>query len=137
MASQSLWPDKHSSSAQHRPIQLLEEQAKLLKDYNPSLEGRVVSAYAEGKATATISLYILNPRLRGYNYRLLSFEQPIIGEYPVTLSAHFKTQTVPVGEANDDKEFLALLGKILSDTITRNILDNLASMGEVMQHYAE
>lgn len=137
MANPSLWPDKHNSSSPPRPIQLLEEQAKLLSEYNPSLEGRVVSAYAEGKTTATISLYIINPSLRGYNYRLLSFEQPILGEYPVTLVAHFKSGSATAGEANDDKEFLSVLGKILSDTMTRNILDNLASMSKVMQHYSE
>lgn len=133
----SLWPSKPSHPSQPRPIRLLEEQANLLKEYNAALEGRVVSSYAEGKPTATVSLYILNPRLHGYNYRLLSFEQPLTGAYPITLVAHFKSKSVKVGKAEDDKQFLSLLTNVLGNTMTQNILDNLASMGDVMQQYAE
>ncbi|MBF9144297.1 hypothetical protein [Hymenobacter properus] len=136
MQPQSFWPSK-SGTSHNGPLKLLEKQAELLSTYDSSLEGRVTTAYSDGDDKITVALYILNHKIRGYNYRLISFEQKVGEEYPVTLRVHYNTTSPEVGTASNAAEFEKLLAKTLADNSTKNILDYLLNMGNIMHDYRE
>lgn len=137
MQPTSFWPSKFAERPQATPIALLEQQANLLSEYHPSLDGRVTTTYREGDSVATVALYVINKKLHGYNYRLLSFEQPMTADFPVTLVMHFKTKSPELGIAASAADFTELLKAGLSNDLTKAILDHLVTMGEVMQRHRE
>lgn len=137
MQPESFWPPK-SGTVATSPIDLLKEQADLLANYDSALQGRVTTSYADTlDPTITVALYVINNNLRGYNYRLLSFETR--GEDDITLRMHYRSDTVAAGTVSphDTAGFKQLLKDALSNSHTRNILDWLVSLGSVMQDYRQ
>lgn len=107
MASKNLWPSKATilSLGENAPSTILAQQAELLKEFNPSLYGKVIEAkYAYG----TLSQYMFednyNPGIDGYystTRQLLAFKL-IVGKlnisykFDVVLIRFFDTELYPV-----------------------------------------
>jgi hypothetical protein len=117
------------------------EVAEILKAYGtslqnqyPELEGRLTITHREDSPMYILSFYILNHKLRGYNTRILSVEQPIDRSFPVDLTMHYKTYSSAPKHLDADAFEPALRRELASEPI-QNILNNLLALGNTMEEY--
>lgn len=137
MPTKSKWPvgAPRSATRGNIPLTMLQDQAELVKDYNSALEGRIVTTLNAELTTLTVSLYIVVPRLRGYNHRLLSFDQDTGSDFPIIAQLHLKAQSTETVKIEDETAFDQLLTAWLSSKQTRSVLDHLVTLSEVVNEY--
>ena len=134
MATSSPWPiiERHRNQV----VDLLNAFAADLAQQYPDLEGRVVVTQREDASYYILSFYLLNHKLRGYNTRLFSIEQPMDSDFPVELIMHYKTYS-SAPQKLDVTSFEPTLRKELASPPTQNILNNLLALGDTMSTYGD
>jgi hypothetical protein len=130
MKTESLWPEL--SKKEITPVDILEQQASFLKEkYNGKLMGQVVTTYKENDSVITVSFYLIHTGLRGYNYRLLWFDQNIEHIYKFNVSA-FSNPSEDFGQASKLEEFIDIVKIILISPRMKMILNHLLTLGEIV-----
>lgn len=122
-----LWGDI-SSKPIKTPVSILREQGSLLEKKTNGVLTVVVSAYQVGDgndARFTYNFTINVPSLN-YKYKLFSITHPI-NLYPVIFNVEKEIIDDNKTIANNESEFLEILGQILKSPKTQGILNALLS----------
>lgn len=134
MTSSPTWP---TIDHPHNPVaDLLNQYGKSLQQQYPSLDGRLTIILQDDKPEYVLSFYLISHKLRGYNIRLLTIEQPIDSSFPVTLTMHYKTYSSPP-RLLDEANFEPALRDELASPPIQNILNNLLALGNTVDEYRD
>lgn len=115
------------------PISVLKEQAKYLANTsNYKFVAKIITSYPEDETAITVAFYIVAKELRGYNYRLLWFDQPIDTIFPFKIKA-FSSPVQDFGVVNNMEEFVQTIGKVLGSLRTATILGNILTIGNAVK----
>jgi hypothetical protein len=86
MIIDNIWPELEQTEL--TPTLVLEELAHLLREkYDGKLVAKIVTSYPEDITTITVAFYLVHTQLKGYNYRLLWFNQGIDDVFPFIIQA--------------------------------------------------
>lgn len=131
MTTKNLWLT--SKKVKLTPTNILEEQAQFLKkEFKSKLTAQIITSYPEDETLITIAFYIVAKHLKGYNYRLLWFNQSIDNVFPFKINA-FSNPAEDFGVVNNMEEFVEAIGKILGNTRTADILGNILTIGNAVK----
>ncbi len=127
MIIDNIWPELEQTEL--TPTLFLEELAHLLKEkYDGKLIAKIVTSYPEDTTTITVAFYLVHTQLKGYNYRLLWFNQGIDEVFPFIIQA-FSNPTEKFKKVNNVEEFKNTVTEIIGSKRSKDILNNLLTIG--------
>lgn len=109
------------------PEDVLEDLANAIDArYGGKIKGFISSSgeqVEKGKLTVlSYVFYLVFERHQDYSYRLLEAVcEKQDGSYPINVTAHYGPP-VDYGKANDERDFILIVEKILEDKKTRNVI---------------
>lgn len=131
MTTKSLWLTSKKTAL--TPTSILEEQAQFLKDeFRGKLTAQIITSYPEDETLITIAFFIVAKQLRGYNYRLLWFDQSINTVFPFKINA-FSSPVEDFGVVNNMEEFIKTIGEVLGSVRTADIVNNIFTIGNAVE----
>ena len=115
------------------PINVLDAQADYLeKTTNNKLGAQTVITYPDNDGVVRVSFFIIATQFRGYSYRLLWFDQAVDNTFPFKINA-FSSPVEDFGIVYNMEEFVETIGKILGNSRTADILNNIFTIGNAVK----
>lgn len=123
-SNDDLWPDLTGEPEVKSPLLILREQATKLGTKTSNIIEAEVSANPGNDGFLHVRLILKAPALNGYEYVLLSVNQPV-DLYPVNLTDDFFGDT-----AKNEQEFKQFLEKLFKSDRTVKIITSLIAQSK-------
>jgi len=118
------------------PIKVLKEKSEIFFDNFPNMVVNVLTQFEENGYSLTVSLYLLNARIKHYNYRFLWFAINIENENPFDFEIFaYNNPSETIANIKNEQQFTDALDRLFNLPRTKLILEHIKTIAEISDEY--